>query len=149
MSLLPPPVVVAQLFNCSKESLWHAITRHDQMIQWFFENIPEFKPEVGFETGFDVDTGARVFPHRWKITEVVKFNRIVYDWQYAGYPGRALVFFELLEQQDGCKLILKHEVTEPFPLDIPEFSSDSCRNGWEYFIRERLADFIRENKGKS
>lgn len=40
-----PPIVVEQAFNVSKETVWKAITEHDQMIQWFFDNIPEFSRE--------------------------------------------------------------------------------------------------------
>jgi hypothetical protein len=49
-----PPIVVQQSFNVPKAMLWDAITKRDQMIQWFFEDIPEFKAEVGFTTQFNV-----------------------------------------------------------------------------------------------
>lgn len=48
------PVIVEQSFNTPIEVLWNAITEIDQMRQWLFENIPAFKPEVGFETQFNI-----------------------------------------------------------------------------------------------
>ena len=41
------------------------------MRQWYFENIPAFKAEVGFETQFEIHNQGRIFPHRWKVTKVV------------------------------------------------------------------------------
>ncbi len=40
------------------------------MRKWYFENIPAFKPEVGFETQFNVQSEERNFLHKWKVTEV-------------------------------------------------------------------------------
>jgi len=65
------PVVVEQTFNASIDTVWNAITEIDQMRQWFFENIPDFKPEVEFETQFNVTSGDRNFFHQWKVTEVL------------------------------------------------------------------------------
>ena len=48
------PIVVEQAFDASKAAVWKAISEREQMIQWFFDNIPEFQAEVGFETQFDV-----------------------------------------------------------------------------------------------
>ncbi len=43
------PIIVEQFFNRSIESVWKAITEVEQMRQWFFENIPEFKRESCIE----------------------------------------------------------------------------------------------------
>lgn len=42
------PIIVEQTFNTTIDSVWKAITEIKQMRQWYFENIPTFKPEVGF-----------------------------------------------------------------------------------------------------
>ena len=56
------PIIVEQTFNTSIETVWNAITEVDQMRKWFFDNIPSFKPEVGFETQFDVQSVSLGFP---------------------------------------------------------------------------------------
>lgn len=58
------PVIVEQTFDASVETVWNAITVLDQMRQWYFENIPSFRPEVGFETQFDVQNEDRHFLHK-------------------------------------------------------------------------------------
>lgn len=136
------PIVVEESFNASIETVWRSITELDQMRQWFFENIPSFDPVVGFETRFSVHSGGREFRHIWKLTEVVPLKRISYDWTYDGYPGDSFVVFELFEQEGSTKLRLTATVRQDFPDDIPEFKWESCLGGWEYFLKDRLKQYI-------
>ena len=126
------PIIVEQTFNTSIDIVWNSITEIDQMRQWFFDNIPSFKPEVGFETQFSVQSQNRNFLHMWKVTEVVPKKMITYNWKYAGYPGDSFVVFELFKQNNLTKLRLTHQVRESFPEDIPEFSRESCVDGWNF-----------------
>jgi hypothetical protein len=43
-------------------------------------------------------------------------------------------------------LRLTHFVEEDFPDDIPEFSRESGLQGWTYFIKEKLIEFLNENR---
>ena len=84
-----PPIVVEQAFHVSQETVWKAITEQAQMIKWFFDNIPEFKPEVGFKTQFPVKAGERTFHHLWTITEAIPLQKVVYDWRTKDLLARA------------------------------------------------------------
>lgn len=137
------PVVVEQTFRTSIDTVWRAITEIDQMRQWYFENIPAFKAEPGFETQFNVHCEGRDFLHMWKVTELVPLKKITYRWRYEGYAGDSFVVFELIEQSNATLLKLTHQVTESFPDDIPEFNRESCVGGWTYFIQDRLKDFLQ------
>jgi uncharacterized protein YndB with AHSA1/START domain len=132
------PIIVEEVFRSPTKDLWRAITDPDQMKIWFFGNITDFQHEVGFETSFIVENDGRVFPHVWKILEVVPFKKITYNWKYEGFPGDSKLCFEIFEEDDGTKLRLTHDVTEDFPGDIPEFTRESCLGGWNYFIKESL-----------
>lgn len=136
------PVVVEQTYAASVEEVWNAITQVDRMRQWYFDNIPSFEPEVGFETRFDVQCEGRLFPHLWKVTDVVPRQRIQYDWRYDGYPGDAFVVFELTEQAEATKLTLTCRARVGFPDDVPEFQRESCEAGWKYFIQESLKKYL-------
>ena len=57
------PVVVEQSFDASPEIVWKAVTEIYQMRQWYFDNISAFKPEVGLETQFNIQSGERNFMH--------------------------------------------------------------------------------------
>ena len=136
------PIIVKQTFDSSSEKVWNAITDPDEMRQWYFEMIPDFKPEVGFKTQFNVKSGDRNFNHRWRVTEVVPLQKIAYNWSYDAYPGDAYVVFEIDETDSGTTLTLTNVVREDFPDDIPEFKRASCVGGWEYFIKQRLKAYL-------
>jgi len=135
-------VVVKQNFEVSAEILWKAITEHHQMIQWFFENIPEFEAHVGFKTQFLIENEDRKFTHLWEIVEVIPNRKIVYNWKYNEYEGEGVVFFELVKNENGSSLILTNKWIGEFPQNIPEFSRESCLGGWEYFINGRLKEYL-------
>ncbi len=138
-------IIVEQNFNVSKEKLWEAITNQKLMIQWFFENIPSFEPKVGFETRFVVESESRVFPHVWKIIEVIPYQKIAYQWSYDGYEGDSVVTFEIAKSEKGSLLKVTHLVTKDFPDDIPEFKRESCQGGWNWFVNIRLNEFLATN----
>jgi uncharacterized protein YndB with AHSA1/START domain len=136
------PIVVEQSFATAVGDLWRAITDVEWMRQWFFEGIPDFRPEVGFRTEFSVRSGERDFLHLWMVTEVEPLKRIVYDWRYDGYPGDSFVEFKIFERDGRATLRLTHSVREDFPDDISDFSRESCEGGWEYFIKQQLRSFL-------
>lgn len=137
------PVVVSQIIQATTASVWTAITDADQMRQWFFSQIQDFQPTVGFETQFDVDHDGKVYPHIWKILESRPREQIVYDWQYQNLPGRGIVTWDLAQQETGTKLTITNEVLESFPDDDPAFQRESCVAGWEYFMGT-LKDFFEQ-----
>ena len=143
MKKTDPPVVVSVELATDRPNVWDAITNRDRMVQWFFDNIPEFKPEVGFETQFVVQPAERAFTHLWKITEVIPLAKITYHWSYLEYPGEGEVIFELTETQGGTTLKLTNGILSDFPEDVPEFNWEACEGGWNYFLRDRLASYLR------
>lgn len=140
------PIVVEHTFNATVAAVWNAITVLDQMRQWYFKDIPSFKPEVGFETQFMVQGQERNFLHMWKITEVVPRKSIEYNWKYEGYPGNSCVVFELFKVDGLTKLRLTHRVLEDFSGDIPEFSRESGIRGWSFLIGKNLKEFLEKNE---
>lgn len=136
------PIVVEQVFNAKIREVWNAITELDQMKKWFFSNIPSFEPIVGFRTEFNIKSGERNFHHVWEITEVITGKRIKYRWSYREYKGEGLVTFELFETGKQTLLRLTNEGLETFPGDIPEFTRESCKAGWEFFIKKNLYNYL-------
>jgi uncharacterized protein YndB with AHSA1/START domain len=142
MKTTEPSIIVEQLFNKTREDLWKAITELDQMTKWYFENIPEFKAELGFKTQFNVKAPSRDFLHIWRVTEVIPEQKITYNWTYKDCVGSADVSFELVEQDSKTLLELTNAVIEDFDDTIPEFKRESCLGAWNYFIKERLKAFL-------
>jgi len=139
------PIIVEETFNTSIDNVWSAITEVDKMRRWYFKNIPSFKPKVGFETQFNVKSRDRNFLHKWKVTKAATQKMITYNWKYEGYEGDSFVVFELSRKNNLTKLRLTHQIKESFPADIPEFTRRSCVEGWTYFIRKSLKEFLGKN----
>ncbi len=138
------PIIVEQTFDSSLENVWNALTVLNEMTQWFFPGLTSFEPVIGFQTKFVVQVEDRIFPHLWKIVEVVAMEKIAYEWKFEGYPGCGISLFELTAQGHQTKLKLTFSTIEKFPSNIPEFKRESGVEGWNYLIKESLKDYLRE-----
>ncbi len=142
MSAEIEPIVVEHIYEAPVSAVWEAITDSEKMRRWYFAEMTDFKPEVGFETEFSIHVQGQHFVHLWKVTEVLPEQKISYQWLYRGYDGDSSVTWELSEVPGGTKLRLIARGIETFPQDNPCFTRESCRAGWEYFLHERLAAFL-------
>jgi uncharacterized protein YndB with AHSA1/START domain len=144
MKTTEPPIVVTELYNTSVEKVWSAITTLGEMQQWFFPNIPAYKAEVGFSTEFIIEHEGRVFPHLWKVLEIIPLQKMVQEWKFGGYPGCSKVFYELKAIGKKTQLTLTDIIIESFPNDIPEFKRESGVEGWNYFIKDSLKKYLEK-----
>jgi uncharacterized protein YndB with AHSA1/START domain len=135
-------IVVEEQYHCSSQVLWNALTSKPEMDCWYFENLPDFRAEMGFSTRFVVESEKRKFTHCWNVTEVNPLSNISYTWKYQEYPGDCLVSFHIIDRGKHALLRLTVEVLEDFPEDIPEFDRESCIGGWNFFLAERLRKYL-------
>lgn len=147
MKTTDPPIVVETQLSGTRQQVWEAITVHDKMIEWYFDNIPAFEPKEGFNTQFPVHSESRTFTHIWHVTKVVPRQLITYHWTYTEYPGEGKVSFEILDNGDAVKLRLTNIVVKDFPEDVPEFKRQSCIDGWNFFIKDRLKNYMQKKYG--
>jgi uncharacterized protein YndB with AHSA1/START domain len=138
------PIVVEQIYNTHINRVWSAITSLTEMKKWFFDNLTTFEPKVGFETSFDIQIEDRVFSHIWKVIEVQPNHKIATEWRFGGYDGCAIVDFELTQIDDKTNLRLTARAIESFPNDIPEFKRESGVEGWNYFIKNSLKEYLEK-----
>ncbi len=138
------PVIVEKTLLKSPHEIWKVLTEVAHMQRWFFEQIPAFEAVEGFEVGFDVVSDTRHFFHQWKVTAVLPFQKIAYEWRFKEYPGVSVSIFELFPKESGTRLRITSKVLKPFPTAIPEFSRESCLDGWTYFVN-RIEECILEN----
>lgn len=143
MKTTDPPIIIEQELKRPVEDIWKALTDVGQMKHWFFDNIDGFTPIVGFKTRFVVKNENRIFTHLWEITKVTPYQSITFNWKYAEYPGDAFVTFKLIEEKNRVTLRVTMEIVEDFPTNVPEFKRESCVGGWNYFIKQRLKDFLQ------
>ncbi|MFK5957517.1 MAG: SRPBCC domain-containing protein [Lutibacter sp.] len=144
MTTKETPVIVEEIFQVPTNKIWEAITSIYKMKLWYFDNIPDFKPVVGFKTEFNVKSEDRNFLHQWEITEVIPLKKITYKWHFKDYQGDALVHFEIFSTKKETILRVTNEVISNFSNDIPEFKRESCLEGWNYFIKDRFKNYIEK-----
>lgn len=139
------PIIVKQTLNAPVKEVWEALTVLDKMRQWYFDNIPDFKAEAGFKTQFEVQSDTRSFQHKWEVLDVQPEKSIKYSWQFEGIEGLGYVTFAIQPQAEGTLLTLTNTGLESFPDNIPEFTPESCRAGWEYFIQGNLKEYFTKH----
>ncbi len=93
------PLVFERIFNAPAEKVWKAITDLNQMKQWYFPQLENFKHEEGFETQFNVHHEGKDYLHIWKIKEIIPLKKISVEWKYDGYPGNSIVSFEIFHKE--------------------------------------------------
>ena len=124
-------------------NVWNALTIHEEMIQWYFDNIPAFIPEPGFECEFVVKNEDRIFTHHWTVKELVPHKRISYEWIYTEWQGRSVSHFDIEALDDGSTIVhVRIEILEDFDDDVPEFKRESCIGGWDYFVGGNLKRYL-------
>jgi len=138
-------VIIERTFNAPADKVWKAITDKDQMKQWYFNTLDDFKPEVGFQTQFNVRNGNKDYLHIWKVTEVKPGKRISYEWKFGGYPGNSLVTFELFPAGEKTKLKLTHKGIETFlPDQNPALAKENFIEGWTSLIGSSLKNLVEK-----
>jgi uncharacterized protein YndB with AHSA1/START domain len=131
---LAEAVVIERTFNAPVARVWKTLTDVDQMRQWYFD-LPEFKPEVGFEFEFVVEHEGNTYHHLCKVTEAIPQKKLAYTWRYKGEPGDSLVTFELVPKGGKTRLKLTHEGLETFPR-TPAFKRENFNQGWAALASE-------------
>ena len=71
------------------EKVWQVLTDTDAMQAWYFPQLQQFEPVVGFH--FEFATDGSPYGKEWVVTDVVDRRKLAYTWAYKKYPGRSEV----------------------------------------------------------
>lgn len=138
------PIIIERTFNSSIDKVWAAITKPEQMKQWYFD-IPEFRPEVGLEFSFSAgESPHKTYLHLCKVMEVVPEKKLSHSWSYDGYEGDSLVTFELFKEENKTRVKLSHSGLETLPASNPDFGKENFVGGWTHIIGESLKKFLEK-----
>lgn len=133
------PLITEQIVHCSAEKVWEALTDQDKMRVWYFPQLIEFKPIVGFNFKF-ADDGSS-YSKEWQVLEVVPYKEMTHSWTYIGHKGYSVVRFELIETGAQTKLKVTHTGIASFPRD-PHFIRTRFENGWRTILGVNLKSFL-------
>lgn len=133
------PFQLEHVYNASKEKVWEALTSRDAMQEWYFPQLTEFIPVVGFDFVFS-DDGSK-YQKQWSVTKVEDGRLFAHSWIYRGYPGISEVTFELVEEGNKTRLRLTHTGLASFPAD-PHFARQRFEDGWRRIITFNLTNYL-------
>jgi uncharacterized protein YndB with AHSA1/START domain len=142
-SRMKDEITISCMYDAPIERVWNALTDNNEMKQWYFQ-LPEFRPEVGFEFQFEGGPDDRIYVHKCKITEVVPGQRLAYTWRYDGLPGNSLVTFELLEDDSRTKVTVTHEGLDTIAVNGPDFQKQNFVEGWTHILGKSLKEYVEK-----
>jgi len=135
-----PSVTIVRRIKASPAKVWAAITRPDQMIQWWGPDAgPTLRADVDVRPGgrfsvvFRLLNGDEHNP-TGIYREVIPERKLVFTWDLPG-ERESLVTFLLEPIDGGTELTLLHE-------HLPdEAERDSHEQGWRGLL-DKLPDFL-------
>jgi uncharacterized protein YndB with AHSA1/START domain len=141
-----PSVTIVRKIKASPARVWAAITRPEQMLQWWGPDAgPTLKAEADVRPGgrfsiiFRLLNGDEHNP-TGVYREVLPERKLVFTWEWAGMPEReSLVTFLLRPLDSGTELTLTHE-------HLPdEEARESHKQGWSGLL-DKLPIFLGEKE---
>ncbi len=142
MKTTEPPIILTEYYDAPIARLWNSLTVLEEMQQWYFKEIEQFKPIEGFATQFTFGTEGKLFTTNWKITQLIPNELIRYTWNYVHYKGDSEVCFTLSEEEGKTKLLFEVTIIEDFPCDKQVFTRESALVGWKYVLGEALRNYL-------
>jgi uncharacterized protein YndB with AHSA1/START domain len=136
------PFVIDRVYNAPVERVWEAITDNNKMKEWYFD-IPDFKPEVGFEFTFDGGSEEKTYVHLCRVIEVIEGRKLSHTWRYQDYEGDSVVTWELFPEGDKTRLVLTHTGLETFP-PLKDFAKENFATGWTDIVGRMLKEYVEK-----
>ena len=136
------PFVIDRVYNAPTERVWEAITDNNKMKEWYFD-IPDFKPEVGFEFTFNGGSEDKIYVHLCRVIEVIEGKKLSHTWRYKDYEGNSVVTWELFPEGDKTRLVLTHTGLETFP-PLKDFARESFTAGWTEIVGRMLKEYVEK-----
>jgi uncharacterized protein YndB with AHSA1/START domain len=122
-----------RLINSSIERVWNALTKSDEIAQWFLPN--EFDAKVGrkFKLTHMNEAGTKEKSVSGEIIEIEKPNTLVYSWNTGEGDGLSKVTWTLKEESGKTLVVIEHVGFEVYGDKMDETKSHHIK-GWEMFF---------------
>jgi uncharacterized protein YndB with AHSA1/START domain len=136
------PLVKEFTYNVPIGKVWQTLTDKNKMKGWYFPQLREFEPVVGFRFEFDDDNAG--YQKEWIVTKVVEGKTLAHSWAYKGYPGTSDVIFELFADNSTTRLRVTQTNLESFP-NHPHFQRERFESGWDNLLGHNLKELLETN----
>ncbi|WP_109437440.1 SRPBCC domain-containing protein [Aquimarina sp. AU119] len=129
------------ILNHSIDNVWNAITKQEQISNWFIE--ADFKAEPGYKYTFTAPEEQNCS----QITgEVKKANpyTLIYTWIVAETNIETTVKWELEKTEEGTKLLLEHSGISNYLGENAVTMFTSFNGGWDNYI-SGLSKYLKQD----
>jgi uncharacterized protein YndB with AHSA1/START domain len=133
------PLIKEFDYNASIEQVWQALTDVDKMKQWYFPQLQQFEPIVGYQFQFADEDSA--YQKEWVVTEVKEARTLAHSWAYKGYAGSSQVIFELFANENTTRLKVTQTAIESFPAHA-DFKRERFEWGWDLLLGQNLRQLL-------
>ncbi len=135
-------LIVKQKLNASIEKVWDALTDKKAMKKWYFD-IPNFTLELNRSFTFYEPGTEKKFLHQCEVLEVIHNQKLSHSWSYPEFSHeKTIVTWELIPDDEGTQLMLKHTGLEKFATLDDAFSRENFEKGWKTIIGKSLREFV-------
>ncbi len=136
------PLIKEFDYNAPVSHVWAALTETGKMRAWYFFQLQNFEPVVGYKFQFsDTDAGYR---KEWVVTKVEAGRTLAHSWAYKGYPGSSEVIFSLSADGNRTRLRVTQTDLESFP-DHPHFKRERFERGWDNLLGQNLNHLLEQD----
>ena len=135
------PLIMEFDYSVPKTDVWEAMTNPEKMRIWYFPQLEEFEPKVGYEFKFEDRNDE--YRKKWVVTKIDKPDIFAHNWSYKGYPGESEVTFELFSTDNGTKIRVTHTGLQSFP-DDPHFKRERFEWGWNNLLGKNLKNLLEK-----
>lgn len=139
------PLIKEFHYHAPIAKVWETLTNKDKMKEWYFPQLQNFEPVVGYKFKFDDDDHE--YHKEWIVTYVVAGKKLAHSWAYKGYPGNSEVIFDLFAEENKTILRVTQTGLESFP-NHPHFKRERFDWGWNNLLGQNLKHLL-ENSNKS
>ena len=136
------PLVKEFTYNVPIWKVWQALTDKEKMKEWYFLQLRQFEPIVGFKFQFDDDNAE--YQKEWIVTKVAEDRTLAHSWAYKGYPGSSEVIFNLSAEGSQTKLMVTQTDLESFP-NHPHFRRERFESGWDNLLGQNLKALLENS----
>lgn len=122
--------------------VWNALTDTSKMKKWYFPQLQNFEPIVGYKFQFDDDNSG--YQKEWVVTKVVEEKTLAHSWAYKSYPGSSEVMFDLFSEGSKTKLRVTQTGLKSFPYH-PHFERGRFERGWDNLLGQNLKHLLEDS----
>ena len=136
------PLIKEFRYDVPVQDVWQALTEKDKMKIWYFPQLQEFEPKVGFEFQFNDDNSQ--YQKKWIVTKVVEGKTFAHNWSYKGFKGNSEVIFDLRPEGESTRLKVTQTNLDSFPSDS-HFARERFEWGWNDLLGQNLKHLLEKN----